>query len=37
MSSWSPVLPASWQPMHWDEVTNSLAALGPPASTTVLS
>jgi hypothetical protein len=29
MSNCRPVLPASWQPMHWSDVRNWLAGVGP--------
>ena len=38
MSNARPVLPASWQPAHWSEVTYSLASGGgDPAFTQTLS
>ena len=37
MSNCSPVPPELWQPMHWSEVTNSLAAVGAPGLTQTLS
>ena len=37
MSNCSPVLPASWQPRHWLDVTNVSDASTPPAPTHVLS
>ena len=37
MSNCNPVPPASWQPRHWTEVTNWLAAVTGPAFTQTLS